>query len=329
MCKKIHRGGNAEKYHADKKYKEAVAVAVEACAEDTKGQTCYICAGNSAHNDMLRMCACQGTAGFVHLSCLAERAKILFAEAEENNLGAEKFQTASDRWHTCSLCGQRYHGVVACALGWACWKKYLGRPETDQFRCMAMTILGNGLAYAQHHEDALSVGEAELSMLRRIGAPEQQILVAQSNLSNTYHLLRRFEEALSTRQEVYSGRLKLNGEEHKQTLRAAYNYAFNLLDLQRFGEARSLLLKTMPVARRVLGESNDTTLGMRCCYAEALYKADGATLDDLREAVTTLEDAGRIARRVFGGAYPITVGIEESLRDARAASSARETPSDS
>ena len=32
MCKKIHRGGNAEQYHADKKYKEAVAVAVEACA---------------------------------------------------------------------------------------------------------------------------------------------------------------------------------------------------------------------------------------------------------------------------------------------------------
>jgi hypothetical protein len=43
MCKKIHRGGNAEQYHADKKYKEAVAEAVEACAADTKGQTCYIC----------------------------------------------------------------------------------------------------------------------------------------------------------------------------------------------------------------------------------------------------------------------------------------------
>ena len=38
MCKKIHRGGNAEQYNADKKYKEAVAVAVEACADDTKGQ---------------------------------------------------------------------------------------------------------------------------------------------------------------------------------------------------------------------------------------------------------------------------------------------------
>ena len=37
MCKKIHRGGNAEKYNADKKYKEAVAVAVKKCAADTKG----------------------------------------------------------------------------------------------------------------------------------------------------------------------------------------------------------------------------------------------------------------------------------------------------
>ena len=43
ICKKIHRAGNAEQYHADKKYKDAVAVAVEACAEDTKGQKCYIC----------------------------------------------------------------------------------------------------------------------------------------------------------------------------------------------------------------------------------------------------------------------------------------------
>ena len=38
MCKKIHRGGNAEQYHANKKYKEAVAEAVEACADDIGSQ---------------------------------------------------------------------------------------------------------------------------------------------------------------------------------------------------------------------------------------------------------------------------------------------------
>ena len=77
----------------------------------------------------------------------------------------------------------------------------------------------------------------------------------------------------------------------------------------------------IPVARRVLGESNILTLKMRLCYARALCK-DGA-LDDLREAVTTLEDAGRTARRVLGGSHPTTVQIELSLRDARAALRAR------
>ena len=43
ICKKIHRGGNAEQYHADKKYKEAVAVAVEKCADDTKGHRLSSC----------------------------------------------------------------------------------------------------------------------------------------------------------------------------------------------------------------------------------------------------------------------------------------------
>jgi hypothetical protein len=60
--------------------------------------------------------------------------------------------------------------------------------------------------------------------------------------------------------------------------------------------------------------------------ALALFNADGATLDDLGEAVTTLEETARIARRVFGGAHPHTRGIEDTLRDARAALRARETP---
>ena len=56
----------------------------------------------------------------------------------------------------------------------------------------------------------------------------------------------------------------------------------------------------------------------------ALYEDDGATLDDIREAITTLEDIERIARRVLGGANPITMRIETALRNARAALRARE-----
>ncbi len=140
--------GGAEQYNANKKYKESVAVAAEACAEATKGQTCYICL-QAVHSrtgeGLVRGCACgdrdgvaSGRTGVAHVSCLAEQAKILFA-------------------------------VVLASDG---------------------------------------------------------------------------------------------------------------------------------------------------C----------ATLDDIREAVTTLEDAGRIARRVLGGAHPITMGIEATLREARAALRARETP---
>ena len=63
---------------------------------------------------------------------------------------------------------------------------------------------------------------------------------------------------------------------------------------------------------------------MRKVHAKALYFDDAATPDDLREAVTTLEDTERIARRVLGGAHPIATGIQLCLQDARAALRARE-----
>ena len=205
MCKKIHRGGNAEQYHADKKYKEAVAVAVEACADDT--------------------------------------------------------------------------------------------------------------------------------MLRRLGAEEHSIisiLIAQGNLANSYQKLGRLDEALGLRRDAYSGFAKILGKQHANTFVAGSNYAHCLLELRHLEEAKSLLCRMVPVARRVLGDSNETTLRLRWSYARALYENPGATLDDIREAVMTLEETTRIARQVLGGAHPLTVDIEYQLRDAelRAALRAREAPDD-
>ena len=75
----------------------------------------------------------------------------------------------------------------------------------------------------------------------------------------------------------------------------------------------------IPVARRVLGENQDTTLRMRTLHSAAIYLDTDATLNDLRKAVTTLEDLARIVRQVFGGAHPMTVQIEDHLRASRAA----------
>jgi len=187
-----------------------------------------------------------------------------------------------------------------------------------------MTLLGIGLMRANHHEDALSVQEAQLSEMRRLGASEEAILTTQGNLAIAYQHVGRFEEALRVTRDVYHGYSRLLGNEYGDTLRLANNYASSLVCVKRFEEAKALLREMMPVARRVLGEDDRLTLKMRWNYAKALFKAPSATLDDLREAVTTLEDVGRIARRVLGTAHPLTQSIELHLRTSRDALHVRE-----
>ena len=187
-----------------------------------------------------------------------------------------------------------------------------------------MAELGNGLADGGQHEDALSVKEAELSTYRRLGGSAEAILAVQSNLATSYFAVNRLDEALRLRKEAYAGYKKVVGKENRATMVIADNYVISLIALQRFKEAKSVLRREIPVARRVLGDCGEITLSMRMNYAVALYNDPDAMLDDLREAVTTLEHTARIARRVFGGAHPLTTGFEGNLRRARELLRARE-----
>ena len=104
----------------------------------------------------MRMCARRGTAGFVHVSCLAEQAKILVAEVEESKFGregqdgeveaAERAVCASNS--TTASCFVRSDGL-----------------EEDTNGGGRGTGLGNGgalerLTDAKRHKEALSVYEA-------------------------------------------------------------------------------------------------------------------------------------------------------------------------
>ena len=218
LCKKIKKAGGAEQYNANKKYTEAVAVAAEACAEDTKGQTCYICM-EAVHRrtgeGLVRGCACgdrdgvaSGTTGIAHVSCLAEQAKILVDEAYDNR-DLERLSAMWNRWASCSLCEREYHGIVKCALGWACWKTYLGRPETDNLRHSAMTILGVGLNAVNRHEEQLEILEAQVAAEELMEKEEEDSLVTQSNLALCYEGLGRREEAIRLHHQVYADSVRL------------------------------------------------------------------------------------------------------------------------
>ena len=124
---------------------------------------------------------------------------------------------------------------------------------------------------------------------------------------------------------ILAGRRKLNGQEDSRTLAAAQSYAMSLMSLNRFEAARSVSSKFVPVARRVLGEGHELTLKMRMLYAGTFYYDANAALDDLREAVTALEETTQIARRVLGNSHPLTGTVGRVLRDSRARLAARET----
>ena len=96
------------------------------------------------------------------------------------------------------------------------------------------------------------------------------------------------------------------------TLRAANNYAMSLIDIKRFEEAKRLLRKMTPVARRVLGAENKITLSMREDLSRAILDGDSSA-NEKRQALRTLEEVAGVMRRVLGPAHPETLHAQEEL----------------
>ena len=176
--------------------------------------------------------SCRGTAGFAHVSCLAEQAKILVAEAEENNLSDKVF---NGRWvrvaHVQPVRARDHHGVVRARSGGRAGRTYLGRPETDTSRRFAMTALGNGLSDVQTPRGRVIRARGRVVFAAatwRIS--ELTILVeCRAILQARMRHWDGPEEALEMKRDVYLGRLMLNGEEHLRTIGAANNYGRPLL----------------------------------------------------------------------------------------------------
>ena len=330
LCKPIKKSGGAEQYNANKRYTESVTVAVAKCADDTKGQTCYICL-EAVHprtgEGLVRGCACgdrdgvaSGKTGIAHVSCLAEQAKVLVAEAEEKNLRGDALNERFDRWSECSLCEQNYHGVVYCALGWACWKTYVGRPETDSFRLNAMTHLGNALSDVEKDEEALVVREAMLSLLRRAGRDETDphVLVTQGNIAQCYKHLGQIEKGFAIEQRVYRMQRASLGDDHENTRISAINIARTLAaGLNRHKEAARFLRESIPRLTRNISRDHANALKLPLYFANCLSTGNDASPCDLHEAVTILEDLNPRTRRVLGPQHPETLAAEFALKYAR------------
>ena len=340
--KKIRKGGGAEQYHANSNYKEVVAVAVEACSRDTEGQTCYICT-ETVHpqtgEGLVRECACgdrknvaSGRAGVAHVSCLARQAEILVEEAIDHRMEGERLASRWARWATCHLCGQDYHGVVFSAVGWACWKTYVGRPESDRFRRSTMGELGNSLSKSKDTsstEHAIEVFRAIQALERRFGPTSQDHFATPNNIAHCLSRLGRGDEAYVIRQEIYDIKKASLGPKHAETLAMAVNLTTSMMDIARaeildkdvpntmIVKVKSFLREMVSEADGALGSDHLITISLRHLLARTL--PGGIPLNDKSSlAIANIESLGIVsdlrhtAIRVLGKAHPLTREIDKT-----------------
>ena len=119
------------------------------------------------------------------------------------------------------------------------------------------------------------------------------------------------------RREVYSGTLRIQGEDSYDALVETLNLALILRNTGNKPEAKELVRTRIPVAERSLGREHYIYFRLRWLYAVSLGDAADATLDDLVQAEALLDDTYTRFRRVMGDGHPCTSEIHAALLNAR------------
>ena len=332
-CEKIAADGGAEKSYAMKKYIDALDEAITAC-EPPAGVTCYICNSRRTKDEdcLVRGCACRGTEGFAHFTCLVRQAR----HAVENK--RESREAMWTRWNTCQKCGQQFHGVVRHALGWSCWLTYRTL-EGDELRCRALDELGHGLFAVGRYEDALAafagaatcweavpkerksrhqehVSQSLVAMCcGKLGRHVRSVISPNATMSG--HELMR--EAINSALDDNFGRIlglpqMIDGLESIFFLR----YAVCLLEDNLVARATKALIVAIPKATRVLGEDHAIVIELDWRLSQAKYLSHFFGRDDYRNDLVLsikahVEVIGR-SSRVLGNHHPTTRAIAASLK---------------
>lgn len=249
----------------------------------------------------------------MHLSCLAQQAKISIGEIE-----SEEFGSNWERWVKCRMCEQQFHGTVQCALGWACWKTYVCRPAEDLILPYAMNILGNGLSddSVRRYEEAAQVYEAELAHTKRYDPHHTQALLAvRDNIASCLSEIGRHEEAQALLTDIFAETRDSFGLRDVDTLEAAYSLCTAMIGHEDYAGCVQFFreFNLIDATARVHGADHEIVLRTRRVYARALYSGENAPLSDVRQAVEILEEICPKTRQVLGPNHPRTSHCERLL----------------
>ena len=215
---------------------------------------CMFCLdGGDAVDPLVRGCACRGSSGWSHATCLVQSAEA----APVPPLGLHYAA-----WISCSICKQRFTGLVQLRLAIALWAKYAACAlETDLERLGAVDVYAGALAAAGEHAEAARLHRGIMDVRTRTWGPEHSItLISASNLAASLVRLGECAEAAVLLRTELAARTCTVGADDKGTLAAESLLVVALLRLEKYAEAETLCRGTLEKKRRVLGREHPETL---------------------------------------------------------------------
>ena len=305
---------------------------------------CLFCLDwGDAEDPLLRGCACRGSFGWTHVTCLVKSAEI----AQAPPLGEPLFMT----WISCSTCKQEFTGLVKLRLAIALWAKHARVVETDGNRLAAAGTYALALADAgeyteaarlqrgllnvytratgpKHHEalhsasnlagSLMQLGEcAEAAVLlrttlavrtRTLGTEDQATLITEGLLVTALHLQGQFVEAEALGRELLEKERRIFGPDHSNTLFTSANLAASLSLQGKHAEATEIQREVLVQVTRLFGAEHRDTLISASNLAHSL-----SCCGKKREAEQLFRDMLAPCRHALGPTHELTQSVLQKL----------------
>lgn len=239
-------------------------------------------------------CACRGSSGLAHLSCLVQAAAHDVAV-----------------WTTCPTCRQEFTGECEVGLARARWEGVKGRPAADGERLHAANNLA--VTLQQSTDDAAGARrllEEVLAVRRRTrGNEDQDTLDSVTNLALHHSEAGNYALALALSEEALATTRRTVGTEHMEAGHAIISLAAVHALMRRHDLALPLHEEALGLRRRLLGPDHLDTMNSASKVGQCLV-----CLGEEEKGMAMLEETVATARRVLGTAHPSFEHFE-SCRD--------------
>ena len=215
---------------------------------------CMFCLDwGDAKDPLARGCACRGSFGWTHVTCLVKPAETARAPPP-----GEPYFTA---WVSCSTCKQEFTGLVKLRLAIALWAKYARAVEPNQLRVLAACSYAAALGAAGEHAEAVRLRRGILDDRTRVADPEHRgTLDCASKLARSLLLHGECAEAAVLLRMTLAVETRTAGPDDEGTLFTEGLLVKVLLSLGKYAETEALCRGALEKMRRVFGRDHGDTL---------------------------------------------------------------------